>query len=123
MDTVCNRSITTKAFLGIPTITSALMLTFLTTSCSHLEVHRPSVPPAGAKVELRLHSLLLGLIPVSKPPPAYTLCSGARVAHIDLRLAPTDVLLSMVTLGVYVPHRMTILCAPVQTSARAPGRE
>ena len=85
---------------------AALMLT----SCANLTVNRNDTPAAGESTEIKLSSFLEGFVPGRKIPPASSLCPNGRVESIALGMNGGDVMLTMVTLGVFVPHRATVTC-------------
>jgi hypothetical protein len=81
-------------------------------SCSHLTFSRSESPlPLGETKIFRLNSFVFGAIPAAKIPPESEVCPKARIESIDMNMSGQDVTLSLVTIGIYVPHRVTITCS------------
>jgi hypothetical protein len=92
----------------------ALLLILLATSaCNHLRVQRgESTPrPVASTHEYKLNSFLWGFVPGPRLQPESILCPGGRIESLDLRMSGTDVLLTAVTVGIFVPHRVTVGCS------------
>lgn len=59
---------------------------------------------------VQLHSFVWGFVPAKKLSES-ELCPQARIERLKLGLRPRDVLLTVVTLGIYVPHHAEIQCS------------
>jgi hypothetical protein len=90
---------------------SLVLCALLLTSCANLAIHRNDAPAAGGeRTEVRLASFLFGFVPGKKLPPVSTICGKNRLESIDLGMTGNDVLLTLVTFGIYVPHRAVVTC-------------
>jgi len=58
----------------------------------------------------QLHSFVWGFVPAKKLSES-ELCPQARIERLKLGLRPRDVLFTVVTLGIYVPHHAEIQCS------------
>lgn len=91
------------------TIFLALSLIFLA-SCSHLEVVKEH--PASAKRnfnERKLNYFVWGLVR-PRPIQSKELCPGDSLASLEFKMTTQDILLSVVTLGIYVPRHLIAAC-------------
>ena len=88
-----------------------IILVPLLVSCANTVIHRNDTPTeSSVKTELALKSFLWGFIPGTGIPPAAALCPKGKVESITLNRTTADAALTWVTLGIYVPHRATIVC-------------
>jgi hypothetical protein len=79
--------------------------------CSHLTLYRGDEHPSqGETQDVPADSYLWGFANVSKIPPESELCPKSRIETIDMKMTGQDVLITMITLGIYVPHRVEITC-------------
>ena len=83
------------------------------TACNHLSVQRGEATPrpVSTSTEYKMNSFLWGIIPGPRLSPEPQLCPGGRIEALDLRMSGTDVLVSTVTIGIYVPHRVKVSCS------------
>ena len=82
-------------------------------SCIHLNVIRSDATPPATSVETRtvqLNYFLWGLIPTSKLSVERDLCPNSNLDRLDMKMSCGDVTLSVVTLGIYIPHQATLTC-------------
>jgi hypothetical protein len=93
-------------------ILTALTILFMTAGCMSVGISRAEKPATGAaKTEdVELNSFAWGFVPVRLPPES-EICPKSRIETVRLGQNGTDVFLSLVTLGVYVPQRAEISCA------------
>gem|GEM_PF-5281347 len=89
-----------------------LLVLFLSlNSCAHLTVNRNDSPDSsGDRTEIKLASFLFGFVPGKKMPPAAALCPKGRFESVNLEMKGTDVWMTAITLGIYVPHRAIVIC-------------
>ena len=95
-----------------------LLIFIALSACNHMTVQRgESTPrPISASTEYKLNSFLWGFIPGPRLRPESELCPGGRIEALDLRMSGTDVLISTVTIGIYVPHRVKVGCSKLTSS-------
>ncbi len=90
------------------------ILFFAAVGCAHVKIVRdelaPTTPPAKT---YKIHSFLWAFLPGRQLPPQNVLCANSRIETLDFRMSPVDVLMTSATLGIYVPHRVTVVCANV----------
>jgi len=80
--------------------------------CQHMVINRADPPRAlGESHEMEIDSFFRGALPATKIPPEKEVCPKSRIENVELRMSGSDVLLSIVTLGIYVPHRVILTCA------------
>jgi len=97
-----------------------------TAGCSHLTLHRDAshATPGETKV-VHVKSFLWSFVPGQPPPTQDELCPQARIQTIEMEESPTDILFTVLTLGLYMPHQITVACtektSPPATSAPAPN--
>lgn len=104
-----------------PRLILPVVLALACAACGHLTIQRDDVADDPAPVPVTvypLHDFLWGLFPDRTLPAEDRLCPGGRIRSVDLSMSATDVLLTTVTLGVYVPHRVAVKCS---ASRSAPG--
>jgi hypothetical protein len=90
---------------------SLIVFALLLTSCANLTIQRNDAPASGGEqTEVRLASFLFGFVPGKRFPPLSTICEKGRLESIDLGMTGNDVLLTLVTFGIYVPHRAVVTC-------------
>lgn len=92
-----------------------LLLFLLTAACSHIRVERDETAKVSPAKTHKISSFLFALIPGRQLPPPNVLCPDSRIETLDLRMSPVDVLVTSATLGIYVPHRVTVVCANLAT--------
>lgn len=96
----------------------ASFLIFLSLGCNHVTISRYEKASASTKsTEIELDSFALGFVPV-KLPSENEACPQSKIDSVNLSMNTKDVLLSIVTIGIYVPHRAEITCTPVTNAAR-----
>ena len=84
----------------------------LLTDCSHLTLSRAENSTRGGEEHVYiLDSFLFGTLGFTKIPPEHEICKASRLEFIDFKMNTRDVLLSLATLGIYVPHRVTVTCS------------
>jgi hypothetical protein len=90
----------------------ALLLLFLSLSaCAHLTVQRSEVVGCHeAGREIKGHAFVWGFVPGPQPPPESVLCPKSKIGTVSLMRNSADVWLSIVTFGIYVPHRIVVAC-------------
>ena|SRR6185312_8260596 len=87
------------------------VLILLVAGCSHMTIHRADPGHAtGAHLSLRVDSFLFAIVNSTAIPPEREICPQSRIETLDLHMTPTDVGLSVVTLGLYIPHHVEITC-------------
>lgn len=93
--------------------TLILLLLFIQLSaCVTMNIRRDESAGATSPPKTyAIHSFLWAVVPGRQLPSEKDLCPQSRIADIDLRMSPLDVLISSATLGVYVPHRVTVSCS------------
>jgi hypothetical protein len=80
-------------------------------ACSHLLIQRGEEKSAEGPVQrIELRSFIWGFVPHRKIRPEAELCPNGRIRTADLKMDQQDVLLTIVTLGIYIPHRVDITC-------------
>lgn len=87
-----------------------LILVLSLVSCSHLTVTREDQRP-GVEKEYWQSSFILGFIPGPALPSESILCPNGRVENLNFKMKPLDVLMTVATFGLYVPHRVAVLCS------------
>lgn len=90
-----------------------LLLTAIAFSlgCVNLRFNRAEhSPPAGHQVEYKARKMVFGFVPLRSIPPLDTICGSSRFESAEMKMNAGDVLLTMVTLGIYVPQRVAITC-------------
>lgn len=75
-----------------------------------MKVVRDDSPAAGQVKEYELNSFLWAFIPGTKLPPASELCPGGKVQTLDLGMETSQVLLTAVTIGIFVPYKAAVTC-------------
>lgn len=88
----------------------------LLTGCGHLTLHRgdevvPSTTAATTQ-NYTIDALLFGTIPLTKLPQEGELCPTSRIETLNFNMEGSQVLLAIVTLGIYTPHDVRVDCAP-----------
>lgn len=94
-------------------MTKILFCAFATllTSCAQLAISRhESLPPEREGVVFERQSFLWGFAPGPRLQPIPTICSQGNFDGAQLEMTGRDVFLTSITLGLYVPHRVTIYC-------------
>lgn len=88
-----------------------IVLMILLTGCNHLTVERgEAVSLDGPKHEYKLTSFVWGLFNGSEIPTP--LCQSGNFKQIHFYMSAGDTALTALTLGLYVPHRAAVTCAP-----------
>jgi len=89
-----------------------LVLAILVSGCARLTVVRDEnvAPAAVDKKNVKLHSFLWEIIPGKRIPPQQILCPSGRIERLDFGMDTGEVLLTLVTLGIYVPHHVDVTC-------------
>ncbi|MGZ3722849.1 MAG: hypothetical protein ACXVA9_07975 [Bdellovibrionales bacterium] len=88
------------------------LLFLLSLGCSHLTLSRTETSTRGGDVHVfELDSFLFSTLNFTKIPPETEICPSSRLEFIDLSMTGDDVLTAIVSLGLYVPHRVTITCS------------
>ncbi len=88
-----------------------IMLFFTLSACSHLTVvSTESTLATGPSHTLAMDSYLLGTIRGSHVLTAGELCPNAELEGMTMRTRTPDVLLSLITLGIYVPYDLEVRC-------------
>lgn len=87
-----------------------LFIVCLLTGCAQLRITRDESAAVGANREIVIHSFLWAFIPGRALPPVDQMCPGGRVESLDFGMKSQDVMLTAVTLGIYVPHRVIVTC-------------
>jgi hypothetical protein len=94
-------------------IKRALTLIFVISAvgCTHLVMNKDdSHRPAAEIKNLEYNTVLFGFLGLTKLPPATEICGQSRIETVEMNMDSEDVLTSIVTLGLYVPHRVSIMC-------------
>jgi hypothetical protein len=98
-----------KTVIILIVLTWALMLA----SCANLTVTRNDSPPTGGEaLDFQMAYLAWGILPIRQLPPASQLCPKGRIESVAFGRTSQDAILTWLTLGLYVPHRATIICSP-----------
>ena len=98
---------------NIVLILSALVLTPVLISCANLTVTRNDSPPNGGEaMDFQMTYLAWGILPIQQLPPASVVCPNGRIESLTFGRTSQDAILTWLTLGIYVPHRATIICSP-----------
>ncbi len=89
-----------------------ILTTPLFISCANLKVTRNDAPTAGTESqEIKMSYIAWGFAPIQKVPPASSLCAKGRFESVIFSRTTADAALTWLTLGFYVPHRATVICA------------
>lgn len=88
-----------------------LTLSLILGACSHFTAHRDEVPTQQPGHTYKYHSFLFGFIPGPQLASSEILCPQSRIQTLDYRMSSLDVLITSATVGIYVPHRVTVTCA------------
>lgn len=92
----------------------SILLTFilvLTSACAQVTLTRNDQPRKDTTVRVEERAYFFwGFFPRPKLTES-ELCPGARLDAVKFSRTSGDVWLYVVTLGIYVPHRVEILCA------------
>jgi len=98
--------------LTLVSLTAFFFLGSSLSSCAYLNIarHEPA-PTQSTAIQVPLNSFIFGFVPGSKIPPQSLLCPGGRIESATLEMTSNHVLLTLVTLGIYVPHRATVSCS------------
>lgn len=84
----------------------------LLTACSHMTVTRQEDAHFQEPKEFTMHSFLLGFVPGAGPTSTQDFCPGGRIEALDLRMSGLDVVMTLATVGLYVPHKAKVQCGP-----------
>lgn len=89
----------------------------LVVGCGHLTFRRgeETLPPAleaAAAKDYTIDALLFGMIALTKLPLESELCPTSRIDTLTLNMDGSQVLLAIVTLGIYTPHDVRVQCIP-----------
>lgn len=85
---------------------------FIFTGCSHLTIQRNDSSVALDQAQdFQRHSFVWGFVPARRLPPETELCPKSKIGTFEVLRDSGDVWISIATLGIYVPHRVTIRCA------------
>jgi hypothetical protein len=96
----------------------ALFILLIAAGCMHVNISRSEKVSGGGPVQnIDLNSFVWGFVPVTIPPEA-ELCPKSRIETVAIGQNGTDVFLSMITLGIFVPHRAEITCSTALSPAR-----
>ena len=88
-----------------------LALTIVWMGCAHVTLIRGDGSPAnGEKVTFTKHAFLWGFVPGPKLPEESAICPQSKIEAVDLKMEKTQVLIAIVTIGIYVPHRVEFTC-------------
>lgn len=92
-----------------------VLLSLVLCACAEMRIVRNEKPALYTNVtsqtDLKLHSFVLGLVPGKSLLSQNELCDkNHRIDSVRLGMKSTDVLVTLVTFGVYVPYRATINC-------------
>ena len=83
--------------------------------CGHLTFHRaedsPGPIPEGSAQNYTINALLFGAIPLNKIPLENELCPTSRIDTLTMHMNGSQVLLAIVTLGIYTPHDVRVVCS------------
>jgi hypothetical protein len=98
----------TKFILGI--FSFAIGIAALT-GCVAFHLQRNVEMPSNTKpvVERRLSTFVWGFVPAARIHQE-SVCPSARIESMDLHMSSSDVLISIATIGIYVPHHAEITC-------------
>lgn len=75
-----------------------------------VKVVRDDAQVTGETKVYQINSFLWAFVPGRKLPSGPELCPGGQVQTLDLSMAASDVLLTVVTIGIYVPHQVQVTC-------------
>lgn len=90
-------------------IATTLLLALAVTGCA---TQTATIQPTShTKDTTQTHQFFLSGIGQEKTVDVAKVCGGAdKVAQVQSTQAPKDILLSVITLGIYTPHTATISC-------------
>lgn len=95
-----------------------LLITLLNlAACSHMTIYQkdPSsnsnLEVKEAPKEIQLNSYLYGIVHGYKAQRIESLCPESNLDSMVTQMNSSDVLISVATLGFYVPHRITYTCS------------
>lgn len=91
---------------------------FISTSCSTLSVQRAPAPTNPDRQSYRLPSYFLGFLPVKNAESHILHCPPDAVTLYEFEMTGVDVLISVLTVGLFVPQHMHVTCPakPAPTS-------
>lgn len=87
-----------------------IMILFSALACSHLTLHRGEGLITGDTQIVSDDYYLWGFGSGHGPFYEKDLCPNSRIETMDMKMTGSDVLISLVTLGIYVPNRLEITC-------------
>ena len=88
---------------------AALLTVLILSSCAQLEIRLHQSVPESVMQTLPLNSFIFGFIPDPNSPPV---CPDSSLERLRFSMSGRDVALSILTLGIYIPHRVVYSCAP-----------
>ena len=87
---------------------------FIFNGCSHLTIQRNDGSVALDQAQdFQRHSFVWGFVPARRLPTESALCPKAKIGTFEVCRDSADVWISIATLGIYVPHRVTIRCTRI----------
>src|SRR5438874_864564 len=96
---------------------AALIFLLLTTGCMSVGISRAERAAAGAKTEdFDVNSFLWGFLPAHLPPETQV-CPQSRIETIHLGQNGSDVFITAITLGIFVPQRAEVSCSVAANSS------
>ncbi len=88
------------------------------TACSHLTIDRSrEKASAGQVVTVQIHSFVFGFVP-GRRLYQQDICAKSQIETLEMKMDSRDVLIAIVTLGIYVPHRILAVCRSEATATR-----
>lgn len=83
-------------------------------ACHHLTLeHQPTatgLPPTPVQT-FELNYFLFGFIPATRLPSQDKICASSQIETMDFEIRSADFWLAIVTLGIYTPQTVKIICA------------
>jgi hypothetical protein len=93
-----------------------LLFILIISGCSSLKVQRNSTSTlddiefSEKATSYTIPSMLYGIVPLKRIYES-EVCPQSRIETLDMHMDPDDVGLALITLGIYWPQRVEILCA------------
>ena len=84
--------------------------------CTTTILRKSHVRPSPQKVNVTHHIALFGLWEVSSPVSTKNLCQQQDWSRITTRFTATNVIVGVLTLGLYTPATVTITCEEFQSA-------
>jgi hypothetical protein len=89
-----------------------LSILVLVNACSTLNVQRlEGGTPRGPFSEKKLHQFVFGFVPTRRNISESELCNAGKVESMQMEMSGVDVLVAVVTAGIYVPQRLRYNCS------------